>query len=191
MRPDEVTQIADAIMAAGITSIEVPLNSPDPLDSIARLVKHSGDRALIGAGTVLTPDDVAGVAGAGGQLIVSPDCNPAVIDATKAAGLQSFPGVLTPTEAFTALRHGADGLKFFPGNLVGEAGLKAMMAVLPQGTQTFAVGGAAPDNFADWIAAGATGFGIGSGLYQAGFDAEEVGKRAAAIVSAFDALVAV
>lgn len=188
VKPDEVVAIAEVILANGIDRIEVPMNSPDPLASISNLTKALQDRALIGAGTVLSADDVAEVKKAGGQLIVSPDCNPAVIDATKARRMQSFPGVMTPTEAFTALRHGADGLKFFPGNLIGPAGLKALRAVLPPETETYAVGGAAPENFADWIAAGATGFGIGSGLYKPGYTVQQVERRAREIVVHFDAL---
>ena len=189
VQPAEVTDIAAAILDAGIDRIEVPLNSPKPLDSIGALAQAFGTRALIGAGTVLTPEDVAGVAGVGGKLVVSPDCNPAVIEATKAAGMQSFPGVMTPTECFTALRHGADGLKFFPANLVGPAGLKAIRAVLPAGTQTFAVGGAGPDNFRDWIVAGASGFGIGTAIYRPGDSAQTVATKAAAIVAAYDEAV--
>ena len=188
--PDEVVPIGQAIVDAGITTIEVPLNSPDPYVSIARLAEAFGDVALIGAGTVLNIDQVGRVGRAGGKIIVSPDCNPAVIQASKAAGMQSFPGVMTPTEAFTALRHGADGLKFFPGNLIGPSGLKALRAVLPADVPCYAVGGAAPDNFGLWLEAGATGFGIGSGLYRAGFDVEQVTRRAQTIVSAYDALVA-
>ncbi|WP_421701875.1 2-dehydro-3-deoxy-6-phosphogalactonate aldolase [Aliiroseovarius sp.] len=184
--PAEVTGIAGAILDAGIDRIEVPLNSPEPLGSIARLVAAFGDRALIGAGTVLSPEDVAAVASVGGKLIVSPDCNPEVIRATKSAGLTSFPGVMTPSECFAALRAGADGLKFFPAELVGPTGLKAMRAVLPKGTQTFAVGGAGPENFADWVAAGATGFGIGSAIYKPGDTAQQVAGKAAKIVAAYD-----
>ncbi|WP_300515077.1 2-dehydro-3-deoxy-6-phosphogalactonate aldolase [Aliiroseovarius sp.] len=184
--PAEVTAIAGAILDAGIDRIEVPLNSPEPLDSIARLSEAHGDRALIGAGTVLTPEDVAAVASVGGKLIVSPDCNPDVIRASKSAGLTSFPGVMTPTDCFTALRHGADGLKFFPAELVGPSGLKAIRAVLPKGTETFAVGGAGPENFAEWVAAGATGFGIGSAIYKPGDTPDAVAAKAATIVATYD-----
>lgn len=184
--PAEVTAIAGAILDAGIDRIEVPLNSPEPLDSIARLSEAHGDRALIGAGTVLTPEDVAAVASVGGKLIVSPDCNPDVIRASKSAGLTSFPGVMTPTDCFTALRHGADGLKFFPAELVGPSGLKAIRAVLPKGTETFAVGGAGPGNFAEWVAAGATGFGIGSAIYKPGDTPDAVAAKAATIVATYD-----
>lgn len=187
---DEVGPIAEALVAAGITKIEVPLNSPDPLRSIEVLAHEFGEHALVGAGTVLTPGQVREVADAGGRLVVSPDMNPEVIRATKAAGLLSYPGVMTPTEAFTALRAGADGLKLFPGDLVGAAGLKAMRAVLPPGTEVLAVGGAGPENFAAWRAAGADGFGIGSALYKAGDSASDVARKARAIVEAYDAVFA-
>lgn len=187
VQPDEVVEIGRALMDEGITRIEVPLNSPDPLSSIERLAGIADEQTLIGAGTVLTAGQVRDVQGAGGRIIVSPDCNPAVIDATKAAGMQSFPGVTTPTECFTALRHGADGLKLFPSFLVGPKGLQAIAAVLPEGTRTYAVGGVGPENFGDWFAAGATGFGIGTGLYQPGLDAKTVRARARTIVAAYDA----
>lgn len=186
--PEEAPEIGDVLVAAGITTIEVPLNSPDPLRSITLLAEGLAGRARIGAGTVLSPDDATAVQEAGGGLIVSPDCNPAVIDRTKALGLASYPGVMTPSECFTALRHGADGLKFFPGDLIGPKGLAAIRAVLPPDVRTYAVGGAGPDSFAEWIAAGVTGFGIGLGLYRPGFTAAEVADRAVAIVSAYDAL---
>lgn len=189
VRPDEVVAIGEALIAAGITVIEVPLNSPQPLESIARLAKACGDRAEIGAGTVLTPSDVTDVAAAGGKLIVSPNCNPAVIAATKAAGLVSYPGVMTPTECFAALDAGADALKIFPGELVGAKGVKAMSAVLPTGTPIYAVGGVGADDFATWLAAGASGFGIGSALYKPGDTAEVVAEKAARMVAAYDAAV--
>lgn len=182
----EVLSICDAIMAAGIDKIEVPLNSPTPFDSIEAMSKAYGKDALIGAGTVLSTDDVQRVKDAGGELIVSPDCNTAVIEKTKKLGMQSWPGVVTPTECFAALRAGADGLKIFPGDLVGPKGLKAMNAVIPAGTKIFAVGGAGPDNFADWAAAGASGFGIGSAIYKPGLSAAEVRAKADAIVEAYD-----
>lgn len=188
VRPDEVVGIGAALVAAGIDTIEVPLNSPDPLDSIAALARAFGSVARIGAGTVLEVSQVAAVKAAGGVLAVSPDMNPEVIAATRAAGMASYPGVMTPTEAFAALRAGATGLKLFPGSLIGPAGLAAIRAVLPADAQCWAVGGAGPDNFAAWIAAGAHGFGIGTALYQPGLTAPEVRARADAVVAAYDAV---
>ncbi len=187
IRPEQVLAVADALIGEGITKIEVPLNSPDALASVAALAGRFGDVAVIGAGTVLTPADVDSVAAAGGQLIVSPDANPAVIARTKALGLLSYPGVMTPTECFAALGAGADGLKLFPGSLIGPAGLKALRAVLPEGTEVLAVGGAGPENFAEWFASGASGFGIGTALYRPGDGAAEVAARARGIVTQYDA----
>ncbi|GLQ34840.1 2-dehydro-3-deoxy-6-phosphogalactonate aldolase [Amylibacter marinus] len=187
VRPDEVVELAGALIEAGITKIEVPLNSPDPFDSIARLVTTYGERALIGAGTVLSISDVARLKEIGAKLVVSPDTNIEVIKATKAANMLSYPGVMTPTDCFSALRAGADGLKFFPGSLIGPAGLAAIRAVLPKGTETLAVGGADASNFAQWQAAGADGFGIGSAIYKPGINRAEIAARAAEIVTAYDA----
>ena len=188
--PQDAVAICEEILAAGIDRVEVPLNSPEPFDSIARIVDVMGDRALIGAGTVLSVADVDKVNAAGGRLIVSPDCNPEVIAHTKALGLQSYPGVMTPTECFTALRTGADGLKFFPGDMIGPTGLKAVRAVLPKGTEAYAVGGANPGNFKEWVAAGATGFGIGSAIFKPGDTPAEVRAKADAIVAAYDEALA-
>ncbi len=185
--PPEAARIAAALIASGITKIEVPLNSPDPFDSIKAMAEAHGQHALIGAGTVLSTDDVGRVANAGGKLVVSPNCDQRVIVATKAAGLQSWPGVMTPTECFAALKAGADGLKIFPANLIGPDGIKAIRAVLPQGTLVYAVGGAGADNFAEWMAATADGFGIGSALYKPGFSVAEVTARARDMVAAYDA----
>ena len=187
IRPEEATATAGTLIEAGITRIEVPLNSPDPLKSIEQMAAAFSGKAEIGAGTVLEPKQVADVSNAGGTLIVSPDCNPNVIRASKLAGMQSFPGVMTPTECFEALRAGADGLKFFPASLIGPSGLKAMLAVLPKGTATYAVGGAGPENFGGWFEAGVTGFGIGTALYKPGFTVAEVRERADAVVAAYDA----
>lgn len=184
--PDDAVAAAQVLIEAGIDRIEVPLNSPDPLVSIRAMADAYGDRALIGAGTVLSPEDVAHVQNAGGQLIVSPNCDLRVIAATKAAGMQSWPGVLTPTECFAALKQGADGLKIFPGSIIGPSGVKAIRAILPAGTQVYAVGGAGPENFAEWIDASADGFGIGSAIYKPGMAISEIASRAATIVAAYD-----
>ena len=188
VNPTEAVGIAGVILAAGIDKIEVPLNSPSPFDSINAIVKVYGDQALIGAGTVLTTAQVKQVRSAGGQLVVSPNCDPAVIAATIAEGMQSWPGVFTPSEALAALQAGATGLKLFPGDMAGPKGLKAMRAILPFGTQVYAVGGAAPDNFSKWIEASADGFGLGSAIYKPGDTSETVAAKAQAIVTAFDAI---
>lgn len=184
--PPEIGDVCAALVEAGITMIEVPLNSPDPLISIRRAATAFEDRAEIGAGTVLTPADVDAVAGAGGVFIVSPDASPDVIAHTKARGMRSYPGVFTPSEAFAAIRAGATGLKFFPAEVLGPKGIRAMKAVLPQDVPLYAVGGANPDNFADYFAAGCAGFGLGTYLYRPGMSADEVAARAEAAVAAYD-----
>ncbi len=186
LRPDEAAPVGRALLEAGIDRIEVPLNSPDPLESIRILSATFGDRALIGAGTVLTPEQAEAVAAAGGKLIVSPNCDVDVISKSVALNMQSWPGVYTPTEAFAALRAGATGLKLFPGILAGPTGLAALRPVLPDGTLVFAVGGAGPDNFRDWIRAGADGFGIGSALFKPGMSVTDIADRAGKIVAAYD-----
>lgn len=184
--PDEAQSVAAALIGAGITRIEVPLNSPDALHSIARLAQDFDGKAEIGAGTVLSVEDVAGVVHAGGRLIVSPNTDAAVIRATKQNGLVSLPGVFTATDCFQAIAAGADALKIFPAFLIGPEGLKALRAVLPPGCPVYAVGGVGPGDFAAWQRAGAAGFGIGTALYTPGRSAAEVAARADEMVAAYD-----
>ena len=166
--PDEAEAIGDAIFEGGIRIIEVPLNSPDPLRSIEILAQRFGDRMLVGAGTVLSAQDVQRVKDAGGRIIVSPDTNTEVIAAAAEAGLISSPGYFTPSEAFAALRAGAHALKLFPAEAASPAVLKAQLAVIPKDVPVIAVGGVTPDNMQPWLEAGAAGFGLGSGLYKPG-----------------------
>lgn len=184
LTPAECEGVGDALVDAGFTLLEVPLNSPDPLTSIATMAKRYHGRAIVGAGTVLTTQDVAAVADAGGTLIVSPNTDTDVIRASVARGLISLPGYFTPSESFAALAAGAHGLKLFPAEGASPAFLKAQRAVLPRDTAVLAVGGITPDTMAPWHAAGADGFGLGSNLYRAGKSVADVARDAANFVSA-------
>jgi 2-dehydro-3-deoxyphosphogalactonate aldolase len=184
VKPDEVEAIGEELVAAGFTLIEVPMNSPEPLDSIARLAKRFAGRAQIGAGTVLTEEQVAAVEAAGGTMIISPNANLKVIAASAAKGLVSLPGIFTMSEAFAALETGATALKLFPAEAASPKVLKAMRAVLPKDARVLPVGGIAPDNMDPWLEAGAPGFGLGSALYKPGMSAAEVGANARAFVAA-------
>ena len=185
LKPDLAVATGHALVEAGIGMIEVPLNSPDPLVSIKRLADAFGDACIIGAGTVLSVEDVDAVCNAGGRLIVSPNMDADVIRQTRERDGLSYPGVFTPTEAFCAIAAGCHALKFFPASLHGPGGVKAIKAVLPPSMPVLAVGGVSADTIGDWLAAGTDGFGIGSALYKPGMSAAEIGDRAARIVHAF------
>ena len=184
VRPEEVEGIGDVLLDAGFAIIEVPLNSPDPIESIRLLAKRCGDRALVGAGTVLDPADCARIAAAGGRLAVTPHADPEVVRAAKAAGMLAVPGFMTPGEAFALLRAGADGLKLFPAEAASPAVVKALLAVLPAGTAILPVGGIEAANMAPWRAAGAAGFGIGSAIYKPGDSAATVAAKARRLMEA-------
>jgi 2-dehydro-3-deoxyphosphogalactonate aldolase len=184
VKPDEVEGVVEAIIAAGVTLIEVPLNSPDPFTSIARITRRFAGQALLGAGTVLSVADVQRCHDAGAQLIVSPNMRADVIAASVAAGMLSAPGCLTPTEAFAALEAGAHAIKLFPGELVSPAGVKAMRAVLPKSVRVLVVGGVTLSNAQAFREAGANGFGVGGSIYRAGMSAAEAGRNAATFVQA-------
>lgn len=181
--PGEVVAVGEALFDAGFRLMEVPLNSPDPLDSIAQLAKAFAGRAVIGAGTVLRAADVAAVQAAGGTMIVSPNTNVDVIAATRKGGLVSLPGIATPSEAFAAIDAGATALKLFPAEGANPAVLKAIRAVLPAGVRVLPVGGITPDNMSPWLKAGAAGFGIGSALYSPGVGPDEIATRARTFVA--------
>ena len=185
VRPEEVEAIGDQLVDAGFTLIEVPMNSPEPLESIGRMVRRLDGRALVGAGTVLTVEQVGQVKDAGGQLVISPNSDVAVIAATVRAGMISMPGYFTPTEAFAAIGAGASALKLFPAEAATPAVLKAQRAVLPKDFPVLVVGGISPDNMAPWREAGANGFGLGSSLDKVGATAEQVRQAARAFVHAW------
>lgn len=186
IKPEEVLSIVRVIAEAGVSQVEVPLNSPNAYKSIELLRDEFNDTIQFGAGTVTSTNEVEILAKIGVNFIVSPNFDPAVVNATKEAAILSYPGVITPSECFAALKSGADGLKFFPASLIGEANLIALRAVLPIDIPLYMVGGVGPENFSSWIKAGATGFGVGSGLYKAGDTSELVAKKAESIVLSYD-----
>ncbi len=186
VKPKEVLDIVNVIVRAGISQVEVPLNSPNAFESIELIRDEFDELIQFGAGTVTDIKQVEVLAKIGVNFIVSPNFDPGVVKATKEANILSYPGVITPTECFSALNSGADGLKFFPASLIGQENLIALKAVLPEDIPLFMVGGVGPKNFLSWIKAGATGFGIGSGLYKAGESSEVVSKKAESIVLAYD-----
>lgn len=186
VRPDEVLEIAQTIADSGINQIEVPMNSPDVFDSIQLLHDEMKDFISVGAGTVTNIDQVKILEEIGIDFIVSPNFDPEVVAATKQANMMSYPGVITPTECFSALKYGADGLKFFPATLLGETNLIALKAVLPENVPLYMVGGVGPENFSSWFEAGATGFGIGSGIYKAGDNSTSVARKSKLIVQSYD-----
>jgi 2-dehydro-3-deoxyphosphogalactonate aldolase len=180
--PDEVLGVGEVLYAAGVRVVEVPLNSPQPFDSISALAKVFGSRMSIGAGTVLSVQDVNMLQASGGSISVSPDANPEVIARAVALGLEPVPGVFTPTEAFSAIRAGARHLKLFPAEAASPVTIKAWKAVLPKHVEVHAVGGITPSNMASWIAAGARGFGVGSNLYKSGKALADIARDAKAFV---------
>ncbi|SNY89981.1 2-keto-3-deoxy-phosphogalactonate aldolase [Cohaesibacter sp. ES.047] len=184
LEPERAIEVGEALFDAGIRIMEVPANSPDPFGSIAQMAKHFADRAVVGAGTILTMDHVAKVKAAGGQVVVSPNMNADVIRATKAMGMYALPGCFTATEAFAALDAGADGLKLFPGEAFTPAMIKALRAVLPPQSRVLVVGGIGADNMSAFTEAGANGFGIGSWLFKPGRPTEEIAERARQVVAA-------
>jgi 2-dehydro-3-deoxyphosphogalactonate aldolase len=185
LRPAEAEAVGGALVEAGFRILEVPLNSPEPFASIRLLADRFGSGTLVGAGTVIDPADVARLGDAGGWLVVMPHNDPVVIAAAKAAGMACLPGVATPSEAFAALRAGADALKLFPAETLGQASVKAWRAVLPPGVLLLPVGGITPDNMAPWVAAGAAGFGLGTALYRPGATAAEVTAAARRFAAAW------
>lgn len=187
VKPAEVEAVCEVVLSAGITKIEVPLNSPDALNSVALIAKRYGNDALIGAGTVLSTNAVEAVHIAGGVFIVSPDCNTDVIKTTKSIGMLSYPGVFTATECFAALQAGADGLKLFPASVLGIDGFNALRAVLPADVAYYGVSGIKAEDFKRWFDSGMVGFGIGSNLYKPGMDLDKVRENAVDLVAAYDA----
>ena len=188
LKPSEAPEILEALVGEGFALIEIPLNSPDPLASISAMRRLAPPEAFVGAGTVLSVADVEAVAGAGGDLVVTPNANAPVIARARALGLICLPGVATPTEAFAALEAGADGLKAFPAEMIGPSVVKAWRAVIPARVPILPVGGIGPANMAAYVAAGASGFGLGSAIYKPGDTAARVRDNAAAFVAAWRAI---
>lgn len=186
IRPEETEAVVTALLESGLRAIEIPLNSPDAFRSIEMAVKLAPEDALIGAGTVLTVEDVAKLDAVGGKLMVSPNVDVDVITAAREKGMVTMPGVLTPTEALLALKAGATGLKFFPASVLGPSGLNAIRAILPKDTLVAAVGGVSDKNFTDYTSIGITAFGLGTSLYKPGMTADDVRARAIATVAAYD-----
>ncbi|HEV7322368.1 MAG TPA: 2-dehydro-3-deoxy-6-phosphogalactonate aldolase [Ensifer sp.] len=187
LKPEETEGVVGALIEAGFTAIEIPLNSPDPFRSIETAVKMAPENCLIGAGTVLTTAQVEQLADVGGRLMVSPNVEPAVISLAAKKGMVTMPGVLTPTEALSAAAAGATGLKFFPASVLGPSGITAIRAILPPELEIAAVGGVSDTNFAEYAKAGIRSFGLGSSLYKPGMNAAEVSKRAHTTLAAYDA----
>ena len=187
--PLEAESVSEVLIESGINIIEVPLNSPKPFETIARMVEFHGDKGIFGAGTVLTEDEVLKVADVGGKIIVSPNSNPSIIKKTKELNLYSFPGVFTPTECFQALDAGADALKFFPASLLKAKNFKAISSVLPKNIISIAVGGINENKFNKWLEVNITGFGLGSNLYKPGMLVEEVKLKANQIVKSYDVAI--
>lgn len=185
--PGEVEEVGEVLLAAGIRGMEVPLNAPQPFESLGRLVRHFGDRALVGAGTVRTLEEVQAVARCGGRVVVMPHTDPRLIEATVACGMEAIPGCATPTEAFTGLDAGASALKLFPAEALPPTALRALLAVLPPGVAVLPVGSIRPENLAPYWSAGARGFGLGTGLYQPGRPVAEMDRRARRFVKTLEA----
>jgi 2-dehydro-3-deoxyphosphogalactonate aldolase len=183
--PDEVITVSQTLFDVGIRIVEVPLNSPEPFRSIEMLSKAFAGKMVVGAGTVLSEADVNQLKEHGGEISVSPDCNPATIARAVALGMEPLPGVFTPTEAFAAIRAGAKHLKLFPAEAASPSTIKAWKAVLPKHVQVHAVGGVTPENMKDWLAAGTSGFGIGSSLYKQGWALAQISESAHKLVSAW------
>ena len=190
LQPTEAVAVAQTLFDAGFRALEVPLNRPGALECIAAMVKLNLPDTLVGGGTMLNVEHVEAVHAAGGRLLVSPNCNPAVIRRAADLGMYCAPGVATPTEAVAALDAGAQALKLFPAEMVGHGGLKAMLSVVPAGTPMWPVGGVTPETMAGWVKAGATGFGIGGALYTPGVTIEQLGERASAYVNTWRGLAA-